>query len=50
MKELEKLRDRIENKLMKYEKKYVKSEDGIIGLEIALIVNQEFEKFLNKRR
>jgi hypothetical protein len=40
--------NRITNKIIKYEKKHIKSEDGIIGFEIAYMVHLELEKLREK--
>ena len=48
IKDFEKAEERITDKIIKYERKYIRSEDGNIGFEIAYMVHLEFEKLKGK--
>ena len=47
-KEFEYAKARLSKSLINYEARYIKSEDGIIGLELAILADKELDRLLNR--
>ena len=47
-KEIEKTKSRLSKKVLAYERRYIKSEDGIIGLELSILVDEELDRLRDK--
>ena len=47
-KEFESAKSRLSKALINYESRYIKSEDGIIGLELGIEADKELARLLNR--